>query len=417
MFGSTLRRFMAALGVAMALTAGAHAADKRHVIVMTHAFDTAREARLTELVDHFNGTDKRYRIELQRAGEAQASAPTLMVLEGAAEDAVRQRRDFKPMYSVMAQSGVHLGRARGRAGIGMTVDRAGRRLALPIGMHTPVLYYNEQAFRAVGLDPNAPPRTWHSLQDALGKLFDAGYACPYTVARPSWVMLDNVSARQNEAVTRRKGRAEELSVNGMLQIRHVALMASWVRARYLHVFHSHTEAEQRFARGECAIIAGSSADWPSFRQDAAFQIGVGELPYYDDQPGGIGGTLADGPSLWAAAGKSRNDYRAAASFVRFMLRPENQLAWQRGTGYLPLDTKGMVAGEAVANDEPSLLVARKQLHLDDAKGAKASVSLAELPRRAEVRSMLDEELAAVWADTKPAKQALDTAVVRAGAVR
>ena len=400
----------------MLLSAPALAEDKRHAVVMTHDFTPARAALLTELVSRFNAQDKRYRVELLRRGDASADKPTLMVLDGDDEQALRRSKQFSPMYQVMAASGYTLGRARGRAAdIGMTVDDAGRRLALPVGMHTPVLFMNRQAFREVGLDPDTPPRTWKSLQDALGKLFEAGYACPYTVARPSWVMLDNVSARQNEGVTRRQGRSEQLSVNGMLQIRHVAMMASWVRARYLHVFDSNAEAEKRFAHGECAVIAASSADWPTFNQTAAFDIAVGELPYYDDERGGVGGTLADGPSLWAAARKSRNDYRAAASFVRFMLQPDSQLAWQRGTGFLPLDASGMVAGKAVADDQPNLKVARTQLRLDDTKSS--GIGLAALPRRTEVRAILDEELAAVWADVKPAKQALDTAVVRASAVK
>ena len=400
----------------MALSPSVQAEDKRHAVVMTHAFDTLREARLTELVDRFNEQDKRYRVELVREDAATPSAPTLMVLDGRDEEAIRDSKRYKPMYQVMASTGYTLGRVNARAAdIGMTVDAAGRRLALPVGMNTPLLFVNRQAFRDVGLDPDAPPRTWKSLQDALGKLYEAGYACPYTVARPSWVMLDNVSARQNEMVTQQQGRAERLSVNGMLQIRHVALMASWVRARYLHVFDSQAEAEKRFARGECAVIATSSANWPTLKQAADFEIGVGELPYYDDQGGGVGGTLADGPSLWAAAGKSTNDYRAAASFVRFMLQPENQLAWQRGTGFLPLDTKGMIAGNAVAEDQPNLCVARTQLRLDGPQVSK--VRLTALSRRPEVRAILDEELAAVWADAKPAKQALDTAVARASAVR
>ncbi len=409
-------RAVAGAFVLTVLCASAIAGDKRHAVIMTHEFDPARAALLTDLVTAFNAQDKRYRVELHRRDEAAGVKPTLMVLDGDDEQALVRSKKFKPMYSVMSASGYSLGRASGRAaGIGMTVDRAGRRLALPVGMHTPVLFMNRQAFREVGLDPDTPPRTWKSLQDALGKLFEAGYACPYTVARPSWVMLDNVSARQNEGVTRRKGRAEQLSVNGMLQIRHVAMMASWVRARYLHVFDSRVEAEKRFERGECAIIAASSASWPTFNQTAAFDIAVGELPYYDDQYGDVGSTLADGPSLWAAARKSRNDYRAAASFVRFMLKPENQLAWQRGTGYLPLDTKGMVAGKAVADDQPNLKVASAQLKLGESKSS--SVKLSALPRRTEVRAILDEELAAVWADVKPAKLALDTAVVRASSVK
>jgi len=410
-----ITRLMIGALATLAIASPLWAADKRHTVVMTHQFDDARAGKLAELVARFNESDKRYQIDLRSASEAGAEKPTLMVLEGEGEEALRRSRQFEPMYKVMSSSGVTLARAgKHDAGIGMTTDSRGRRLALPIGMHTPVLFFNEQAFRDVGLDPNAPPRTWKSLQDALGKLFDAGYACPYTVARPSWVMLDNVSARQNEGVTRRKGRSEELNVNGMLQIRHVAMMASWVRARYLHVYDSNTEAEKRFARGECAVIAGSSASWPTLHQSAAFEVGVGQLPYYDDQ-GRVGGTLADGPSLWAASKHSRNDYRAAASFVRFMLKPENQLAWQRGTGFLPLDAKGVVTAEAVAKDQPNLVVASEQLLLGD-KAAKP-VGLSELPRTVKVRAILDEELAAVWADVKPAKQALDTAVVRAGAVR
>jgi len=400
----------------MALCPPAHAEDKRHAVVMTHAFDPVREARLTELVERFNAQDKRYRVDLVREDAPIDTAPTLMVLNGGDEEAIRDSKRYKPMYQVMASTGYSLGRVNARvADIGMTVDDAGRRLALPVGMNTPLLFINRQAFRDVGLNPDAPPKTWRSLQDALGKLYDAGYACPYTVARPSWVMLDNVSARQNEMVTQRQGRSERLSVNGMLQIRHVALMASWVRARYLHVFDSQEEAEKRFARGECAVIATSSANWPTLKQAAGFEIGVGELPYYDDQGGGVGATLADGPSLWAAAGRSTNDYRAAASFISFLLKPENQLAWQRGTGFLPLDTKGMVAAKAVADDQPNLCIARAQLGLDGQQAPK--VKLAALSRRPEVRAILDEELAAVWADVKPAKQALDTAVARVSAVR
>jgi len=74
-----------------------------------------------------------------------------------------------------------------------------------------------------------------------------------------------------------------------------------------------------------------------------------------------------------------------------------------------------VTADAVAADQPNLQIASEQLKLNDAKAK--SVGLSELPRKAKVRAILDEELAAVWADVKPAKQALDTAVVRASSVR
>ena len=402
------------IGVAaLALAAQAGAGKAPHQVTLTHDLDATRAAQLTDLVTRFNAQDDRYHVVLGEPAKDDGPAPTMMVVHGANEEALRNSRKYRALYSVMAASGIKLGRTRGAAAIaGHTLDSRGRRLALPIGLHTPVLFLNRRAFQEVGLDPDAPPRTWRALQDALGKLFDAGYACPYTVSQPSWVMLDNASARNSVAVAQRSGRAERLTVNGMLQIRHVALMASWVRARYLNLAGRGIEAENRFARGECAVIAAPSASWPTFHQSAAFDVGVSELPYYDDFPGGPAATLVDGASLWMAEGRKRNDYRAAASFVRFMLQPENQLAWQRGTGFLPLDADGRIATTVDAEDLPSSIVARSQLGVGQ-KGESTRVSETELPRRVAVRAILEEELDAVWADTKAAKQALDNAVTRA----
>ena len=139
---------------------------------------------------------------------------------------------------------------------------------------------------------------------------------------------------------------------------------------------------------------------------------MSELPYYDDFPGGPGATLVDGASLWMVKGKKRNDYRGAARFVRFLLKPENQLAWQRGTGFLPLDADGRIADTSDDQDLPSSVVARSQLGVGS-KDKASRVSETALPRREAVRAILEEELDAVWADTIPAKQALDNAVARA----
>src|SRR5437879_4607131 len=42
--------------------------------------------------------------------------------------------------------------------------------ALPINRSTPILYYNKQRFKAAGLDPDMPPRTWNELRDAARML-------------------------------------------------------------------------------------------------------------------------------------------------------------------------------------------------------------------------------------------------------
>lgn len=412
---SVLSRMCGAVMAAVCAAGMAQAAQGPHVVTLSHTFEPPRASALAALVARFNAASEKDHIALHDAAGDATQAPTLMVVQSGEVAALQRARRIRPLHQVMAQAGFALSRAPGSAAYAAgTVDARGRPLGLPIGLHTPLLFVNRQAFREVGLDPERPPHTWHSLQDALGKLAEAGYACPYTVARPSWVMLDNVSARHHLAVTEPAGRAERLSVNGMLQIRHVALMASWVRARYLHLFGRGVEAEQRFARGECAVLAASSASWPQFVQAAGFEVGVGELPYYDDLPGAPGPTLADGASLWAASGKSRNDYRTAARFVRFLLEPENQLYWQRTTGFLPLNSRGVFVRDTVDMTQPNLRVASQQLQL----GPKMRrVTASTLPNSLAVRTIVEDELDRVWADIQPAKQALDNAVERVGAVR
>jgi sn-glycerol 3-phosphate transport system substrate-binding protein len=226
------------------------------------------------------------------------------------------------------------------------------------------------------------------------------------------VMVENLSAWHNEPVATQSGKTTVASFNGMFQVKHVAMMASWTRARYLHVFNQQSEAEQRFASGECAVIAAPSASWTDFRRAGKVDVAVSKLPYYEDFPGAPQNTIADGPALWASAGKKPAEYKAVARFVSFWLQPDNQVAWQRETGYLPLNRAGLLASrsELLGHDLENIQVAVDQLA---SKPATPQSSAQPVVEREKVRRILDEELAGVWADQKAAKEALDNAVMRA----
>lgn len=405
----------AATSLAQPLAARASTAQGAQEIELVHRFDLARTEALQALVDRFNAGSKDYRIVLTRRDWQQEALPHLMVLEGEEEERfLAGKPRYRPLHELMRAAGVPL--KNGRPPVTMTrkpVDGQGRLQALPVGLTTPVLYVNRDAFRRAGLDPVAPINTWQDLQNALGQLFDTGHACPYTVSEPGRVMVENLSAWHNVPVTARRGRTDAPAFNGMVQIKHVAMMASWYRARYLHIFGRGPEAERRFASGECAVIAAPSASWAAFRRQTGLDVGVLRLPFYDDFPGAPQNTLADGASLWVAAGKKPAEYRAMARFIDYWLKPENQLAWQRDAGFLPLNSAGLPVGasELVGVDLDSVRVAVGQLNNKPATQESAASALVG---RDGVRRILDEELDAVWADLKPAKEALDTAVMRLG---
>ncbi|MBN8442537.1 MAG: extracellular solute-binding protein [Thauera sp.] len=384
-------------------------------IEISHQLPLAKAEALKELVDRFNAQSKDAQIVISKSDWRGATAPHLMILEGDEEEGfLAGKPRFKPLYSMMKEAGVPLQTLRPPAMMTRTpVDSKGQLLALPVGLSTPVLFLNRDALRKAGVNPDKPEiGTWFDLQNTLGRLSDAGQQCPYTVSEPGRVMVENLSAWHNEPVAAARGKTMAPSFNGMFQVKHVAMMASWQRARYLHVFGGKTEAEERFAAGECAVIAAPSASWADFRAKGKVDVGVARLPYYDDFPGAPQNTLADGPALWASAGKKPAEYKAMARFVGFWLQPENQVAWQRQTGYLPLNRAGLLASqsELLGQDLDNIRVAVAQL---SNKPATADSSAQPVVQREKVRRILDEELAGVWADRKAAKEALDNAVARA----
>ena len=383
-------------------------------IELFHRLPDAKAAALKDLVERFNAQSKDVHVVLS-AADWRTAAPHLLILEGDDEDAfVAGKPRFKPLYALMKESGAALQTLRPPAMMTRTpVDAKGQLLALPVGLSTPVLFLNRDALRRAGMNPDTTRvSTWFELQETLGRLADTGHTCPYTVSEPGRVMVENLSAWHNEPVARQQGKTTVPSFNGMFQVKHVAMMASWTRARYLHVFPQQAEAEQRFASGECAVIAAPSASWADFRRAGKVDVAVSRLPYYEDFPGAPQNTVADGPALWAAAGKKPAEYKAVARFVSFWLQADNQVAWQRETGYLPLNRAGLLASrsELLGDDLENVRVAVDQL---GNKPATAQSSSQPVVERQSVRRILDEELAGVWADEKAAKEALDNAVMRA----
>ena len=415
-FKTTVIAFAALLsGAAMPVS---QAADAGLQIQLFHRLPESKAAALKELVERFNAQEKNARVVLSDE-DWRSAAPHMLILEGEDEEAfVSGKPRYKALHALMKDAGVPLQTLRPPAMMTRTpVNAKGQLLALPVGLSTPVLFLNREALRKAGVNAEAPSvATWFELQETLGRLADTGHACPYTVAEPGRVMVENLSAWHNQPVAKAQGKGKALtmapSFNGMFQVKHVAMMASWSRARYLHVFEQNSEAEQRFASGDCAVIAASSSSWADFRRQGKVDVAVSRLPYYDDFPGAPQNTIADGPALWASAGKKPAEYKAVARFIAFWLEPQNQVAWQRETGYLPLNRAGLLAStsELLGDDLDNVRVAVEQL---TNKPATAESGAQPVVERERVRRILDEELAGVWADSKAAKEALDNAVARA----
>lgn len=375
---------------------------------LAHNLDAANEARLTEIVERYR-KETGNSIRLVRIEKGDKPATLNLLSRYQMSDVLSQPKDFVPLHSMMSRAGVPLSLSLSEVLKPGVTDARGRLVALPVLYSTPVLFYNKNAFRKAGLNPDVAPKTWFEMQGYLDKLQSAGYDCPYTSSWPVWVHIDNVSAVSGVPATDAKGG---LRFNALPQVKHVAMMATWSKARYFRQFGHGNEASQRFRDGQCAMITTDSREHADFQDARGVELGVAPLPYHDDVYGGRRPALADGPSLWVGAGKPAAEYRQAARFVSFLLSPEIQIELVRNHGGLPMTEAARLASLS------RLLQDGKQA-LDAAYASlqgKAETPSLRVSNVDGARIIADEELSAVWADEKPAKAALDTAVSRGNSV-
>ncbi|MDK9715910.1 MAG: extracellular solute-binding protein [Sulfuritalea sp.] len=319
------------------------------------------------------------------------------------------RPRFRALHEVMREAGQKLDAGQFYPQVADAVDDAsGRIQALPLALALPVLFTNRDALRKAGVDPEKPGKTWWELQKTAGEIYDKGGKCPLTTARFAWVHSENISSQAGEAVMGKAGKVDKVLVNGMVNVKHLALLASWQKSRYFHYSGPGREGNRRFLSGECAMLTGESSLYAEAKR-AGIDVGVAPLPHYDDvyaaKPADV---LPDGAGLWVLAGHKKDEYKLAARFMSFLLRPDVQREWVHATSYLPM-TPGAVAALRDSGIPNHLLdAAQKRLSVSK----KGSTRVKHGPIRDRLHEFLGEEVAFVWTTDRAAKEALDNTVRR-----
>ena len=378
-------------------------------IELSHRLDEVRAERLLPLIESFNKQNKDVQVTLVRRAEGDAPKQLNLVTREEYSRFLENKAQFKPLHAVMreAKEKFDAGKLSPELRDGLS-DAKGQLFALPLAFSTPVLFINKDLFRKAGLDPENPPKTWAEAQETAGKLADAGNRCPFTTSWPVQIFIDNVSAWNGADVNDAKGK---LAFNGLAQVKHIAMMATWYKSKYFSYFGPKDEADNRFANGECGMLTSSSSLFASLNASKSLEVGVSPLPYHDDVYGAPKNTLADGSSLWVANGMKPAETKGVAKFVNYVLGPEIQINLTLAGGYLPMTPVARAAASTklLGADLGGLKIAYEQLQ---GKGSAPKVRVAQIES---VRQIVEEELETVWADKKPAKEALDSAVARGNA--
>lgn len=161
-----------------------------------------------------------------------------------------------------------------------------------------------------------------------------------------------------------------------------------------------------FLSGEVAMFMQSSAQSRDVIDNAPFEVGVGFIPYPEQEE--REGVVIGGASLWMSAGKEDAEQEAAWDFMKYMATPEIQAEWHVGTGYFAINPAAydeQVAQDAYV-DMPQLQTAVQQLQATTPTVATQGALMDIIP---EERKIIETALESVY-NGEDADAAFDEAV-------
>lgn len=394
-----------------------------------HAFTGRLGELVAEQVDTFNGSQSDYKIVASHKGNysetlnagiaafrASEQPHILMVFEVGTATMMGAKGAIKPVYEVMADAGAtfdqdaYIGSVKG-----YYTTTEGEMLSLPFNSSTPVLWVNNDALKAAGIEASVDLSTWQKVGGVLDKLKASGHECPLTTAWQSWIHLENMSAYHNVPfATKDNGFAgldTELALNGPVQVKHLQQMGDWAKDGKFVYKGRRNEGGADFRAGACALFTESSAGYAGIKKEAKFDFSVRPLPYWEGVSGAPQNTIIGGASLWVMQGHESDEYKGVAAFLNFLSSTDIQAKWHQDTGYLPITA---AAGDKTRADgfydkNPGTDIAVIQM---TAKTPTANSKGLRLGSFDQIRGIIDEELEGIWSGDKSAQEAMDSAAER-----
>jgi sn-glycerol 3-phosphate transport system substrate-binding protein len=257
--------------------------------------------------------------------------------------------------------------------------------SMPFNSSTPILYYNKNAFKEAGLDPQVAPKNFDEVLDFSKKLVvkDGDTVSRYGFAMQiyGWFFEQFMVKQQLDYANNGNGRkqgatAVEFDKNGG----GLKILDTWkknIDSGVIGNFGRNGDATTNaFVAGKTAMTLGSTASLTDIKTgvNGKFEVGTAFLPSINKED--KGGVSIGGGSLWIMDKKDKAKQKAAWQFIKFMVSKDSQVQWSKATGYFPITTEAYDLDEMKTHLEknPEFKTAIEQLHASkDSSGALLGV--------------------------------------------
>ena len=280
----------------------------------------------------------------------------------------------------------------------------GKTWGIPFQRSTIVMYYNKDAFRDAGLDPNKPPASWDELLSMGKKLVkksgdkvDRWAIMIPSTGYPYW-MFGALTMQNDQVLMNSDGNKTFFNAGPTVEA-----LQFWQDLGNKHGIMPKGTIEwgtlrKNFLEGRTAMMWHSTGNLTVVKKKAKFDFGVAMLPAKKRR-----GTPTGGGNFYIFKKTTPEERKAAMKLIRFLTEPARTAEWSIKTGYIGTrpDAYKTPALEKYVVDFPPAAVARDQLEF-----ATPELSTYQTGR---VRKLLDDAIQATLTGKKSAKDSLGSA--------
>lgn len=406
-----MKRVLAIL-LTLAIFTGALAADPI-TIEFWHAMTGKNGDTVQAVCDKFNASQNAYKVvpvykgsyaDTMNAGIAayrSGQAPAILQVFEVGTQTMMTARAIKPVYQLMKEQGEKFDPKIYISAITSYYSTSrGQMLSMPFNSSTAVMYYNKDAFRKAGLDPDKPPVTWPEFFEDAKKLKASGMQGGFSTNWISWIQLENFSAWHNVPFGTKSngfdGLDTQLCFNGALQKKHLQTIYDLSKEGVFIYGGRENKANPLFTSGTVGLHFESIGGYANFKNTCKFDFGVARLPYYPDVKGAPQNSIIGGASLWVFNNRPKAEYKGVAKFFTFISQPEIQAFWHQNTGYLPITKAAyeLTKSQGFYKDNPGLEVAINQLMNKAPTKNSMGVRFGYMPQIREIEDQTWEDILA-----------------------
>lgn len=288
----------------------------------------------------------------------------------------------------------------------------GKTWGIPFQRSTPVMYWNKEAFKAAGLDPEHAPDNWDELvtigqaltrKDENGNVTQWGLRIP-SAGFPYW-LFQGLAIPNGAILATDEGKKTHFDTPEVIE---AARFQYDLAHKYAIMAPGAIEwgaTPKAFFEGDTAIMWTTTGNLVNVTDNAPFEFGVAMLPAKKTR-----GAPTGGGNFFLFKDSTDEQKQAAVEFVKWITAPEQSAKWTIATGYVaprPETWELPVMKDYVAK-VPGALVARDQLAF-----AKAELSTYQ---NSLVTKIFNDALGSVLAGQADAETAMKDAQAKAEAV-